>query len=230
MGPENAGIASRGRGMSLGPYIRHLARLRHRNLILVGVLATLSVVSPFFVYMLSRHYSDRMAEFAEHVEAEDRAQQKAKIAQEFQERLTSPASGTTPEKIAALSIGMTGKEVQRILDHPYSLGVEMFPYLHRVDDHYWVVNDIPIKDVGYVQAVFIDEKLVGLGSLDPAVGRLCAGCLMDMLSGDRGWLAGLPFQVQGHCPVCGSNEVVPFGATLDSLQKSLSRAQAEVDM
>jgi hypothetical protein len=124
-----------------------------------------------------------------------------------------PTTGTSSPKIAALSIGMMAHEVEPILGLPYNLGIEIFPFNYKYNGSNWVSNELPIKDVGYVQAVFIEKRLVGLGSLDPHVGRLCGNCLMDIIDGIRPFLDGLPNQVQGICPTCESNKAVPFGAT-----------------
>lgn len=208
-------------------YVVTVIPIRHRSLILIGVLVTLTVVCPLFVYKFTRYSFDRLDERLDEraVQAwrEDREQQEEDRERRIHDRLTSPISGTTPEQISAVSIGMMAEEVELILGSPHNLGIEHFPYIYYYNDLNWVVNDIPIKDTGYVQAVFINRQLVGLGSLDPNIGRLCGGCLEDMLRGKRPWLAGLPFHVEGECPVCGSGKVVPFGVRLDSLQQSLYR-------
>ena len=77
-----------------------------------------------------------------------------------------------------------------------------------------ILDQSPIKGVGYVQAVFLSRPLVGLGSLDSSDGRLCGGCLDNMLDGKRDRLKGLPFHVGGVCPVCDSKKVVPLGNRL----------------
>lgn len=134
--------------------------------------------------------------------------------EEITNKMPVPDTGTTPQKISALSIGMTADEVDSTLQLPYNVGIEVFPFNYKYNDASWVSNELPIKNVGYVQAVFIQKQLVGLGSLDPDVGPLCGGCLMDMMDGKRPLRAGLPNHVQGNCPICGSQKVVPFGATL----------------
>lgn len=209
--------------MSFSQIIGALARLRPRNPIPIGLLVALTVLCPVFVYAFTRYSFDRIDERAVQAEREDRARQREDRARRIYDQLTSPRSGTTPEQISAVSIGMMAEQVEPILGLPHNLAIEIFPYYYTYNDLNWVVNDIPIKDVGYVQAVFINRQLVGLGSLDPNDGRLCGGCLEDMLRGERPWRAGLPFHVRGECPVCGSSRTVPFGVTLDRLQQSLYR-------
>ena len=41
-------------------------------------------------------------------------------------------------------------------------------------------------------------------------GRVCGGCLEDMLRDERPWSAGLPYQVKGKGPGCDSDKLVPF--------------------
>lgn len=198
--------------MRLSQSIRQRARFRHRDLILIGVLVTLIVVFPLIAYNTTVYSLDQAEERSALANREERGRLEEQRLREINDLLSNPKSGTTPEKIAAVSIGMMAKEVEPILGLPWNLGIEIFPYNHRYNDFDWVSNDIPIKGVGYVQAVFIDRQLVGLGSLDPNDGRLCGGCLEDMLRGERPWLSGLPFHVEGECPECGSSKVVPFGA------------------
>ncbi len=198
--------------MRLSQSIKQRARFPHRNLTLIGVLVTLTVVFPFLAYNTTVYSLDQAEERAALANREERELQEEQRVREINDLLTNPKSGTTPEKIAAVSIGMMGEEVQKILDYPYGLGAGVFGQGRASAGHYWISNDIAIKGVGYVQTVFIDRRLVGLGSLDPKVGRLCGGCLEDMLHGKRPWFAGLPFHVEGECPVCRSRKVVPFGA------------------
>jgi len=176
-----------------------------RTLLLRSILIILTIIVPLLVYKFTASTLVKIDERAAQTEKDNREQQILEI-------LTNPKSGTTPELITALSIGMTGKEVQSILKYPYGLGSEMFPFNHTYNGLDWASNDIAIKDVGYVQAVFIERQLVGIGSLDSNVGRICGGCLEDMLLGERPTREGLPFHVDGKCPVCGSEKVVPFGS------------------
>ena len=197
--------------MRLSQSTRQRTRFRHRNLILIGVLLTLTVVFPFIAFNITVYSLDQTEERAAQANREERERQEEQRVGEMYDLLTNPKSGTTPEKIAAVSIGMMAKEIEPILGLPWNLGIEIFPYNHSYNDFDWVSNDIPIKGVGYVQAVFIDRQLVGLGSLDPNDGRLCGGCLEDMLREERPRLEGLPYHLKGECPVCGSSKVVPFG-------------------
>ncbi|PCJ56517.1 MAG: hypothetical protein COA73_11975 [Candidatus Hydrogenedentota bacterium] len=176
-----------------------------RTLLLRSILIILTIVVPLLVYKFTTSTLVKIDERAEQTEKENREQ-------EILERLTNPKSGTTPELIAALDIGMTGKEVQSTLKYPYRLEIEMFPYNHTYHGLDWFSKDIAIKGFGYVQAVFIERQLVGIGSLDSNVGRICGGCLEDMLLGERPRQNGLPYHVDGKCPVCGSEKVVPFGS------------------
>ena len=209
--------------MSLSQFTRHIERLRYGKILLMGVFVTLTTVCLYMAFNFTLYSSNRLDERTRQGAREDRMRQQEDHARQVHDLLTNPKFGTTPKQISALSIGMMAEEVESILGLPENLGVEIFPYNYRSGNRSWVVNDIPIKSLGYVQAVFIDRQLVGLGSLDSGDGRLCGGCLQDMLRDKRPWLAGLPFHVEGDCPVCSSNEVVPFGVTLDSLQKSLYR-------
>ncbi len=201
-----------------------IQRSPHGKLWLVGLTLVLVVVGTLLAYAFTQHSVNRIADFADRKQEEERAREDVEHFNAIQDRLLNPSWGVAPEKLAAVSIGMTGDEVKQALEYPYGLGMEMSPYLHTFDDHHWVVHDIPVTDVGYIQLVFIDRQLVGIGSIDPGIGRLCGGdCLMNMLQDERDWLEGLPYQVEGKCPVCGSRDVLPFGSTLDQLQKELNR-------
>lgn len=209
--------------MGLIQIVRHLESVGHGRKIVVGAFLALISVCLFLVYTFTLRAMEQRDERIYQAAAEERAKKKALRVQQVYDRLTNPQSGTTPEQMASISIGMTAKEVQSTLGLRSRLGFEIFPYSHRTNGHDWVSDDIPIKGIGYVQGVFIDRQLVGLGSLDPNVGRLCAGCLQDMLHGKRPWGDGLPFQVDGECPVCASSELVPFGVTVGNLQEHLYR-------
>ena len=197
-------------------YVRqYLKGFGTRNLMLIGVLTMLAITIPLFVFNFANRYFDYSTQQSHNLAAQARkdarTQRVEKNRQRTHDRLINPGSGTTPELVAALSIGMTGEEVQKTLNYPYTLGFEIFPYNHTYNGVDWMSNDIAIKGVGYVQAVFIESQLVGLGSLDPNDGRVCGGCLEDMLRGERPRLEGLPYHVNGKCPVCGSDKVVPYG-------------------
>ena len=192
---------------------------RYRNGIWIGLLVAFTAASPFVVYRVVMESLDRMGEQGRVAELEARARVEAVWSERMREFVSNLRSGTTPEKVASVSIGMMADEVQSSLGLPHTLGLELPPYSYRYEDHTWVPNDIPIRGAGYIQAVFIDERLVGLGSLDPKVGRLCGGgCLDNMLRDERPWLDGLPYQVGGTCPVCGSTKRVPVNATLNNLR------------
>jgi len=194
-------------------------RVRYRKVASFVVLVAFTAASPFVVYMVIIVSLDRMGEEAWHADLEGRARVQAFWAKKWQELQSIPKSGTTPEKVASVSIGMSVDEVQSTLGLTRKGGKDLPPYTYQFGDHHWMSNEIPIEGVGFIQAVFIDEQLVGLGSLDLEVGRLCGGgCLDNMLRGERSWLEGLPYQVERTCPVCGSEKRVPPGRERDKLR------------
>ena len=198
-------------------HIRNLTRQRHRSVMLVCVLVTLTAASPFLAHKLLIYSFDRIDERAEQAELDAIAQRQDYREQQEKarhERFTNPVSGVTLEQIEAVTIGMTADEVELAIKYGYDLGIGGFPFSHRHNDLYWTADEIAVKGVGHIQAVFISKQLVGLGSLDPGVGRLCGGCLNDMLRGERDWIDGLPYQADGSCPICGSQKVIQTHAEL----------------
>ena len=184
--------------------IRNLTRPRNRSLMLISVLVILTVASPFIAHKILFDTFDQIDARAEQAKRDEIAKKEGAR----YERLTNPISGATREQIAAVSIGMTDDEVELAINYGYDLGIGGFPVSHRHNDLHGTADEITIKGVGHIQAVFIEKQLVGLGSLNPNDGRLCGGCLDDMLNGNRDWPDGLPYHVNGLCPVCKSEKVI----------------------
>lgn len=171
----------------------------------------MALIIPGVVYMLQHLAAQRVLEQRDAREGEARLMAKA--------ALLIPDEGSSMEQIEAVRTGMTADTVKATLDYPYALGSEAFPHGMKTGNHYWVVHDIPVKDKGYIQAVFIDKILVGFGCVEPPDSRLCKTCLDQMLVDTRSWDKGLPCMIDDVCPECGGTEPVPFGSVLSGLQR-----------
>ena len=185
------------------------------DLVFRGVAVVLTITFPFLAYSATPILFDKLDRLRAERDAGEARAEKERVAEELRlerlERLTNPTSPTTADMLADVQIGMKADDIEDLLQYPYDLGIEIYPFSNEYNKLSWYSHDIPIDGVGWVQAVFIGEQLVGLGSLDPNDGRVCGGCLEDMLEGERSWRAGLPYHANGRCPVCKSELVVPFG-------------------